>query len=298
MKRLILLYCLSFALCVGIRAQFPDEDYRPFIEEGKRWEVDFYKAGGDPENNYITILQTELFYFDGDTVIAGRTCKKMMCDTEKKGQHIITYEMGVYEEDKRVLYFAPGETETRLLYAFGEEPGTMIRVGMPRKDINGDYLYENCLITSYQDVTYNDIRVPCVCYVPEVEIDNPVYWFHRSLWIIGVGSTKGPIFNCRNRIMNRRVKCFVNDECLFDWSNFGKIAETLLIEELNAMGAYDIPPNYDTIHGIHAPSENMNGSSSKGLWYDLSGRRLIATPTRCGVYIHDGKKVVVLSAMK
>ena len=40
------------------------------------------------------------------------------------------------------------------------------------------------------------------------------------------------------------------------------------------------------------PSEMVNSKSSKGQWHDLSGRRLAAPPAS-GVYIMDGKKVVV-----
>ena len=46
------------------------------------------------------------------------------------------------------------------------------------------------------------------------------------------------------------------------------------------------------INDIPAP-QIVNGKSFNGKWYDLSGRRINTTPARSGVYIHDGKKVVV-----
>ena len=53
------------------------------------------------------------------------------------------------------------------------------------------------------------------------------------------------------------------------------------------------------IHDLAAP-EMVNGQSSDGQWYDLSGRRLSVSPAGSvpsmlpkGVYIKDGRKVLV-----
>ena len=49
-----------------------DIAYRPFIEEGKVWKV-----GGVESRN--PVRRVEYYYFDGDTIIGGKTCKQMMC---------------------------------------------------------------------------------------------------------------------------------------------------------------------------------------------------------------------------
>ena len=59
---------------------------------------------------------------------------------------------------------------------------------------------------------------------------------------------------------------------------------------------------YDTqtfIHDLSAP-EMVNGQSSNGIWYDLTGRRIGDGQWKMdngqlprGVYIRDGKKVMV-----
>ena len=48
----------------------------------------------------------------------------------------------------------------------------------------------------------------------------------------------------------------------------------------------------DSTDNIPAP-QIANSKSVNSKWYDLSGRCINTTPTRDGVYIHDGKKVVV-----
>ena len=59
---------------------------------------------------------------------------------------------------------------------------------------------------------------------------------------------------------------------------------------------------YDTLTAIHDLSspEMVNGQSSNGIWYDLSGRRIGDGQWKMdngqlprGVYIRDGKKVLV-----
>ena len=50
----------------------PDIAYRPMIEEGKVWKV-----GGKDSGNPVKFVT--YYYFDGDTIIGGKTCKQMMC---------------------------------------------------------------------------------------------------------------------------------------------------------------------------------------------------------------------------
>ena len=58
------------------------------------------------------------------------------------------------------------------------------------------------------------------------------------------------------------------------------------------IGAFNINfgDGEETAIGDILDDESANSASA---WYDLSGRKLDAAPTREGVYIHDGQKVVV-----
>ena len=49
----------------------PQMAYRPFIEEGKVWKV------GTISGNPVQVV--DHYYFDGETIIDGKTCKQMMC---------------------------------------------------------------------------------------------------------------------------------------------------------------------------------------------------------------------------
>ena len=39
----------------------------------------------------------------------------------------------------------------------------------------------------------------------------------------------------------------------------------------------------------------INGKSSNGKWYDLSGRKLSGQPSKGGIYIVNGKKILYQS---
>ena len=42
-----------------------------------------------------------------------------------------------------------------------------------------------------------------------------------------------------------------------------------------------------------APSPSPTGVGRSAAWYSLDGRKLSGKPTKSGVYIHNGKKVVI-----
>ena len=53
--------------------------------------------------------------------------------------------------------------------------------------------------------------------------------------------------------------------------------------------------NFDDDHttGINSTTNLTNYTNSAGAWFDLSGRKLNAKPTHKGVYINNGRKVVI-----
>ena len=108
---------------------FHEEPYRPFIEEDKVWKVGWLPSYSNEES-----LANIYFYFDGDTIIDGRTCKKMVYeykeykeeykavfeDIELQGK---LYDGAFYEVDRCVLYAEKGRTKLSCLYDFSVEPG-------------------------------------------------------------------------------------------------------------------------------------------------------------------------------
>ena len=100
--------------------------YRPFVEDGKVWKVGALSSGNP-------VQWVEYFYFDGDTIIDGRTCKQMMCQRyvspdfpEYNSQRPSPSYVGAwYEEDKMVYEYDTTSKQFKLMYDFSlEDNGT------------------------------------------------------------------------------------------------------------------------------------------------------------------------------
>lgn len=93
----------------------PQNEYHPFIEDGKLWVV---KENSDwSADEWI-----KYYYFDGDTIVNGQKAKRMMCDSQNAG---IEYVGAWYEQDKKV-YLATGRQQFELLYDFTLSSGDSI----------------------------------------------------------------------------------------------------------------------------------------------------------------------------
>ena len=101
--------------------------YRPFVEEGKVWKV-----GGKDSGNPVKFVT--YYYFDGDTIIGGKTCKQMMCQRYLSPDcpHSSYYDFWAqlpslskvgawYEEDKKVYVCMEGTQGMQMLYDFSLE---------------------------------------------------------------------------------------------------------------------------------------------------------------------------------
>ena len=93
--------------------------YRPFVEEGKVWKIGAPCAG-----NPVQIIN--YFYFDGDTIIDGKTFKQMMSRQYVSPDYPYYYahpdtliKMGAwYEEDKKVYLYDEAQQSMRMMYDF------------------------------------------------------------------------------------------------------------------------------------------------------------------------------------
>lgn len=99
--------------------------YRPFIEEGKVWKVG---TGTTIVDNSVQVV--DYYYFDGDTIIGGKTCKQMMCQRYVSPNYSNEYwtprpsltKVGAwYEEDKKVYSFDERQQTMTLKYDFSLE---------------------------------------------------------------------------------------------------------------------------------------------------------------------------------
>ena len=94
-------------------------DYRPFVEEGKVWKV------GTISGNPVQVV--DYYYFDGDTIIDGKTCKQMMCQRFVNPDYSNEYwtptpsltKVGVwYEENQKVYLYDENKQYMALKYDF------------------------------------------------------------------------------------------------------------------------------------------------------------------------------------
>lgn len=100
-------------------------EYQPFAQNGKVWKMGWFYGGSDEAQ------MVEYHYLDGDTLVGGRRCKKMMrLEVRPSGEQ--TSYMGAMYEGGRLVYMAlPGREEFSLLYDFVSEKGMRVDVYDP-----------------------------------------------------------------------------------------------------------------------------------------------------------------------
>ena len=100
----------------------PQNDYRPFVEDGKVWKVGNTQTISD---NVVNVV--DYYYFDGDTIIDGKICKQMMCQRFVNPDYTNEYstpkpsltKVGAwYEEDKKVYYYDERKQSMVIKYDF------------------------------------------------------------------------------------------------------------------------------------------------------------------------------------
>lgn len=186
--------------------------YRPFIEEGKVWKVGF--GLGSP------VQMVVYYYFDGDTIIDGKSCKKMMCQRYVSPEHPDYYlisqtpsqsDMGAwYEEDMKVYVFDDEDKQFQLMYDFSAEANDTLQV----KNLFENYLYiigpkqiggMNGFKGVYRDVMMSRIGGGS---------------FYNITWLEGVGTAEGPGYSISYRLyfdyLNPfLMSCSVGDEVIY-----------------------------------------------------------------------------------
>ena len=193
----------------------PDEDiaYRPFIEDGKVWKVGNSTSISD---NLVNVV--DYYYFDGDTIVDGKTCKQMMCQRYVSPDFSDEYwtptpslsKMGAwYEEDQKVYFYDERKQSMRMMYDFSLAANDTLKfltvwsspfiIGP--KQTGG--------IEGFKGV-YRDIRM----------CGDEGQSYHDTFWLEGVGCLRGPISNPCNPILADPVpeflmSCTVGDKVIY-----------------------------------------------------------------------------------
>ena len=270
MKRLYLLFVL-IAFCFQINAQ---ENYRPFVEEGKEWKY-YIKATTSwwdgKESHWDTEYAYSALTINGDTLVDGKKYKKIMHNSDKNIFYFIEASDFLYgiirEEDKKVymrtcfssfVYDGIFDHEM-LIYDFGLKVGDTFR-----ESYAGFSSYDKIMKLESIENTDNE-RV--------FSFSLPGEDLHTMKWIEGVGGFHGlgliqliPESTCIDctRYSFLSLSCTLGDEVLCSFDEDGNV-----------------------VLGVEEVKTDVNKDKSI---YDLQGRRLSAEPER-GLYIKDGKKI-------
>ena len=183
----------------------PQMAYRPFVEEGKVWKV------GTISGNPVQVV--DYYYFDGDTIINGKTCKQMMCQRYVSPDYSNEYwlpktslsKVGAwYEENKKVYVCREGTQGMQMLYDFSLNANDTLILN----DYQPDYIVgpkQTGGLNGFKGV-YRDIML----------CGQDIY---ITTWLEGVGGIDGPLRNAYPETADPMpeflMSCTVGDEVIY-----------------------------------------------------------------------------------
>ena len=194
------------------------------------------------------------YLISGDADIDGEPCK-ILWRKEGDGQYkIFRY---LLEQDKKV--FVIGEGYKSLIYDFGMAIGNSIQSGSDKATLE----YVDTLMRAGK--LYRRLHV-------NLRFDaESMHYNGKSVWIEGIGSPSGPLM-------------------AYDWHNSGTQTCSINGEVIFSSEDFNLPIWHSDITGLK--KEEIRLTSEPAIVYDLQGRRIDGQP-RQGIYIRDGRKVVV-----
>ena len=183
------------------------DDYRPFVEDDKVWKV-----GGIGSN---PVQLVEYYYFDGDTIIGGKTCKQMMRQRYVNAEHpdyaiislypLLSYVGAWYEEDKKVYAYDSINNQFLIKYDFSLNANDTILIDN----------YLRCVVGPRQTGGIKGFK--------GVHRDVMKSNIYNTTWLEGVGGIDGPT---RNVYYGKEghplflMSCVVGDEVLYNNEDF------------------------------------------------------------------------------
>ena len=193
-------------------------NYRPFIKDGKVWKVGHFNEETDICNAFY------YYYFDGDTIVGGKPCKRMMCrkviienliDDYPFTPESTNYAGAFYEENRQVYIALPNDEEFLLLYDFKSEVGDTIDVHSAhlfngKKTISGVIVDKGELVIPVYKGNYVKVKVKNPYGDPTEDIENR--------WLEGVGTDEEPTLGLFLPIAGYSAdlfSCTVGDEVLY-----------------------------------------------------------------------------------
>ena len=231
------------------------ETYRPFVEESKVWKVGS-RGSGNP------VQLVEYYYFEGDTIIDGKTCKQMMCQRFVSPEHpdyavIMQYPLlrnvgAWYEENKKVYAYDTTSKQFKVKYDFSLDTNDTLLI---------DNLYTYMIgpkqtggLKGFKGA-YRDI-VQCWGRVP----------YYNTTWLEGVGGIDGPTVNVYYGEEDHTLflmSCAVGDEVIYlnDEYEDGATPEGARKSRFDFTHTIKTRPK---VRGLQVPSNIADGTEASG----------------------------------
>ena len=177
--------------------------YRPFVEEGKVWKVGTIPAiPGNP------VQVVDRYYFDGDTIIDGKTCKLMMrqryVSPDLPEESPSLTKVGAwYEEDKKVYLYDEDKQSMVLMYDFsiGDNESLNLLDGYPPFIIGPK---QTGGLEGFKGI-YRDVMTDLTS--------------RSTIWLEGVGGIDGPTrtayAEASDHVSEFLMSCTVGDEVIY-----------------------------------------------------------------------------------
>lgn len=181
----------------------PQTAYRPFIEDGKVWKVGAVNSG-----NPVQLVA--YYYFDGDTIVDGKHCKRMMRQQYANADYAETnpiptvaapdYVGAWYEDGQRVYAYDATSQQFRTMYDFSASANDTLQdnhqfYAIGPKQTGG--------LKGFKGV-YREVGDPTTS---------------KFIWLEGVGSLYGPTTNIIDQQLSDPawclMACTVGDEVIY-----------------------------------------------------------------------------------
>lgn len=191
MKRIL---PVIFMLITSITV-FAQEDTR-MLKEGRSWKV---------LEMFCDRPKYETYTVSGDTVINGKTWKKILIDYQRN-DHKSSYTTAAYEEDGK-LYGLLGDDDPFLMLDFNKQ--------------KGDYLYEGVtygpVVTDVDYITVNGVTRKRITFSDPGDGE-------YLCWVEGMGATMGiwSGFLPASSHMEYFLECYDDGKLTFSYSDFGR----------------------------------------------------------------------------
>ena len=255
----------NFKEIVALPDQASQDEYRPFVEEGKVWKVGHVQTILDNSVNVV-----DYYYFDGDTIIDGKTCKQMMCQRYVSPDYSNEYgtptpsltKVGAwYEEDKKVYFYNEWQQSMKLKYDFSLAANDTLKF---LTDGSSPFIIgpkQTGGIEGFKGV-YRDIRM----------CGDEGQSYHDTFWLEGVGCLRGPIRNPCDPIFGDPVpeflmSCTVGDEVIYLNDDYEDGATP------EGMGARK--KRFDFTHTIKTkPKSRMKSGAEESMYGEYNDKQL------------------------